>query len=297
MQQIIVHANAKINLSLDVINRRADGYHNVRMVMQSLSLHDTLTILKTEQPGIQISAINAERFPDVTWDENNLVYKAAKLWFETHPSTEGVHIIVDKQIPSAAGLAGGSSDAAATLKGLNVLFEQGASISELQALGVKLGADIPYCIMGGTALAEGIGEQLTALPDAPACSCLIVKPNFHLSTKLVYENLTLDDPSAHPDIDAMLEAIHTNNYKKMTSSIGNILETVSIRLHPEIDAIKKEMLELGADCSLMSGSGPSVFGLFEHRQVAERAYRKFRLGPYGKQTKEKEVQSLCRPGD
>jgi len=167
---------------------------------------------------------------------------------------------------------------------MNALFNTHASLEDLQALGVKLGADIPYCLMGGTALAEGIGEQLTTLPAAPACSCLIVKPNFHLSTKLVYENLTLDDPAAPPDIDAMLEAIHTDNYKQMTSSIGNILETVSIRLHPEIEDIKREMLELGADCSLMSGSGPSVFGLFEHRQVAERAYRKFRLGPHGKQT-------------
>ena len=280
MNQITERAYAKINLALDVLRRRPDGYHDVRMVMQTVHLYDKLTLCKSREPGISLKT----NLPFLPGNENNLVYRAIDLFCKTYSIDCGIRATLEKRIPIAAGMAGGSSDAAAAFRAMNELFHTKASAEDLQALGVKLGADIPYCIMGGTALAEGIGEKLTALPPAPSCSCLIVKPNFHLSTKLVYENLTLDDPAAHPDIDAMLEAVHTNNYKQMTSSIGNILETVSVRLHPEIDEIKKEMLALGADCSLMSGSGPSVFGLFEHRQVAERAYRKFRLGPYGKQT-------------
>ena len=280
MNQITERAYAKINLALDVLRRRPDGYHDVRMVMQTVHLYDKLTLSKSREPGISLKT----NLPFLPGNENNLVYRAIDLFCKTYGIDCGIRATLEKRIPIAAGMAGGSSDAAAAFRAMNELFHINASLEDLQALGVKLGADIPYCIIGGTALAEGIGEKLTALPAAPACSCLIVKPNFHLSTKLVYENLTLDDPSAHPDIDAMLDAVHTNSYKQMTSSIGNILETVSIRLYPEIAEIKQEMLALGADCSLMSGSGPSVFGLFEHRQVAERAYRKFRLGPYGKQT-------------
>lgn len=280
MNQITERAYAKINLALDVLRRRPDGYHDVRMVMQTVHLYDKLTLSKSREPGISLKT----NLPFLPGNENNLVYRAIDLFCKTYGIDCGIRATLEKRIPIAAGMAGGSSDAAAAFRAMNKLFHINASLEDLQALGVKLGADIPYCIIGGTALAEGIGEKLTALPAAPACSCLIVKPNFHLSTKLVYENLTLDDPSAHPDIDAMLDAVHTNSYKQMTSSIGNILETVSIRLYPEIAEIKQEMLALGADCSLMSGSGPSVFGLFEHRQVAERAYRKFRLGPYGKQT-------------
>ncbi len=280
MNQITERAYAKINLALDVLGKRPDGYHDVRMVMQTVHLYDKLTICKSHEPGITLKT----NLPFLPGNENNLVYRAIDLFCKTYGIDCGIRATLEKRIPIAAGMAGGSSDAAAAFRAMNELFRTKASLEELQALGVRLGADIPYCLMGGTALAEGIGEKLTALPAAPSCSCLIVKPNFHLSTKLVYENLTLDDPSAHPDIDAMLEAIRSNSYKQMTASIGNILETVSIRLHPEIEEIKQEMLALGADCSLMSGSGPSVFGLFEHRQVAERAYRKFRLGPYGKQS-------------
>lgn len=280
MNQITERAYAKINLALDVLSKRPDGYHDVRMVMQTVHLYDKLTLSKSREPGISLKT----SLPFLPGNENNLVYRAIDLFRKTYGIDCGIRATLEKRIPIAAGMAGGSSDAAAAFRAMNELFRTGASLEDLKTLGVKLGADIPYCLMGGTALAEGIGEKLTALPDAPACSCLIVKPNFHLSTKLVYEDLTLDDPTAHPDIDAMLEAVHANNYKQITASVGNILETVSIRLHPEIEDIKKEMLALGADCSLMSGSGPSVFGLFELRQVAERAYRKFRLGPYGKQT-------------
>jgi 4-diphosphocytidyl-2-C-methyl-D-erythritol kinase len=253
------------------------------MVMQSLSLYDTLTILKTEQPGIQLSAINAERFPDVTWDENNLVYKAAKLWFETYPSAEGVHIIVDKQIPSAAGLAGGSSDAAATLKGLNVLFEQGASLSELQALGIKLGADVPYCIQLGTALSEGIGEVLSELPPAPALYCVLVKPDKEISTKYIYEHLSLAD-AIHPDTDAMTDALTTRNIPALCANLQNILEPVATELCPEITGIKEEFLNLGALGTCMSGSGPTVFGLFSDGNLALEAAEHFKVQGYSETT-------------
>lgn len=279
MQQIIIHANAKINLSLDVINRRADGYHNVRMVMQSLSLHDTLTILRTEETGIRISALNAERFPDITWDESNLVYKAAKLWFETYPSDNGVHIIIDKQIPSAAGLAGGSSDAAAVLKGLNVLFEQGAAMSELQKLGVRLGADVPYCIQLGTVLSEGIGEVLSDLPPAPSLYCVLVKPNQEISTKYIYEHLSLVD-AVHPDIGAMLTALETRNLPKLCENLQNILEPVAVKLCPEITAIETNLKELGALGACMSGSGPTVFGLFNDGNKAMEAAEHFSVHGY-----------------
>lgn len=280
MNRITERAYAKINLALDVLRRRPDGYHEVRMVMQTIHLYDKLTLSKTQDNVISLTT----NLPFLPGNENNLVYRAIDLFRNTYGIDCGIRATLEKRIPIAAGMAGGSSDAAAALRAMNEMFHTRLSLEELQALGVKLGADIPYCLMGGTALAEGIGEKLTSLPPAPACSCLVVKPNFHLSTKLVYENLSLNENSSHPDVDAMLDAIHNDDYRQMTTSIGNILESVSIRLHPEIDTIKQQMLELGADCALMSGSGPSVFGLFEHRQVAERAYRQFRIGPYGKQT-------------
>ena len=267
MQQITVHAYAKINLALDVLNRRPDGYHTVRMIMQSLSLCDTLFLQKTEEPGITLSARNPELFPDVTWDEKNLIYKAAKLFMDTCAITEGVQIVIDKQIPSAAGLAGGSSDAAATLRGLNQLFDKKLTLTELQAMGVKLGADVPYCLMLGTALSEGIGEVLTCLPAAPAMYCVLVKPATSVSTKYVYENLKLTE-AHHPDIDAVLDAVSTGNINKLCSNLGNILEPVARTLCPEVEDIELKLMELGACGACMSGSGPTVFGLFTDGNAA-----------------------------
>ena len=261
MEQLTIHAHAKINLALDVLNRRPDGYHTVRMIMQSLSLCDTLFLQKTAEPGIVLSARNPELFPDVTWDENNLIYKAAKLFIDSCSIKGGVHITIEKQIPSAAGLAGGSSDAAATLKGMNQLFEQNLSLDELKNLGVKLGADVPYCIQLGTALSEGIGETLTALPAAPALYCVLVKPEAAISTKYVYQNLKLDK-AHHPNIDAALDAIHTGNVNKLCANLNNILEPVARTLCPEVEDIELKLVELGALGTCMSGSGPTVFGLF-----------------------------------
>lgn len=283
MQQITIHANAKINLALDVINRRTDGYHNVRMVMQSLSLHDTLTIKKTEEPGIRLTPLHAERFPDVTWGEDNLIYKAAKLWLTHYPAEGGIHIIIDKQIPSGAGLAGGSSDAAATLRGLNLLFDCNLPTSALQKLGIQLGADVPYCIMLGTALAEGIGEVLSELPPAPALYCTLVKPNQTLSTKYIYEHLSLADAD-HPDIDTVISALETRNIPSLCNHLDNILEPVALTLCPEITQIETQLKELGALGACMSGSGPTVFGLFTDGNLALEAAEHFICRGYADST-------------
>lgn len=274
MQQITIHANAKINLALDVLNRRPDGYHTVRMIMQSLSLCDTLTLRKTDTPDITLVALNPQHFPDVTWDEHNLIYKAAKLFLDTYPAENGVQIVIDKQIPSAAGLAGGSSDAAATLKGLNLLFETGLSTEDLQALGVKLGADVPYCLQLGTALSEGIGEILTPLKPAPALYCTLVKPATAVSTKYVYEHLDLST-AKHPDIDAALAAIDKGNITELCNNLDNILEPVARTLCPEVAEIEEKLKEMGALGACMSGSGPTVFGLFTDGNAAIEAAEYF----------------------
>ncbi|MBP3611484.1 MAG: 4-(cytidine 5'-diphospho)-2-C-methyl-D-erythritol kinase [Lachnospiraceae bacterium] len=274
MQQITIRANAKINLALDVLNRRPDGYHTVRMIMQSLALCDTLTLRKKETPGITLSAQNAEQFPDVSWTEDNLIYRAAKLWTDTYPIEGGIHISINKQIPSAAGLAGGSSDAAATLKGLNLLFGQNASLQELQALGVTLGADVPYCIQLGTALSEGIGEVLTPLPAAPSLYCVLVKPEQGVSTRYVYEHLNLEQ-AKHPDIDAALNAIQTDNISMLCEHLDNILEPVACTLCPEVTEIEEKLKNFGALGACMSGSGPTVFALYTDGNAAIEAAEYF----------------------
>ena len=270
MEQLTIHANAKINLALDVLDRRPDDYHTVRMIMQSLSLCDTLTLRKQTTPGIVLVAQNPHHFPDISWDENNLIYKAAQLFFDTYPAEGGVQITIDKQIPSAAGLAGGSADAAATLKGLNQLFEKNLSTEQLQELGLKLGADVPYCITLGTALSEVIGEILTPLKPAPALYCTLVKPAASISTKYVYEHLDLQN-ATHPDIDAALSAIESSDISKLCANLDNILEPVARTLCPEVATIEEKLMELGALGSCMSGSGPTVFGLFTDGNAAIEA--------------------------
>lgn len=279
MESIQVKAYAKINLGLDVLRKRPDGYHEVRMVMQTVRLFDKLTFKMTHTPCIAIKT-NLSYLP---CDENNLVYRAAALFYETTGEKSGIHITLDKHIPVAAGLAGGSSDAAATLTALNELYHTGLSLTRLQELGVRLGADVPYCLLQGAALAEGIGDRLTPLPAPPPAYCLIIKPPISVSTRYVYEHLALHD-APHPDIDALLAALYANSLPALAAHLGNTLEAVTIPLHPEIDRIKRQLLELGALGTLMSGSGPTVFALFSNRQAAEHAFYHFKVGEYGRQT-------------
>jgi 4-diphosphocytidyl-2-C-methyl-D-erythritol kinase len=240
--------------------------------MQSLDLHDTVIITKSPTPRIQVKT-NLHFLPT---DQGNLVYRAARLFLETFSLTEGVDIVLEKRIPVAAGLAGGSSDAAATLKGLNELFQTRQTKEELQKLGVKLGADIPYCIQLGTALSEGIGEVLTPVKPMPNCSILLVKPNFSVSTKYVYENLQLNNGVIHPDIHKMLYALDEQDLSLLTTSMDNILETVTAKEYPLIEKIKQKMKGQGALTALMSGSGPTIFGIYDKEETARNAYTFFK---------------------
>lgn len=270
------NAPAKINLGLDVLRKREDGYHDVRMIMQSIRLFDRLTLTKKNNSKISLST-NLWFLP---CNEHNLVYRAANMLIKEFKISSGVDIFLEKRIPVSAGMAGGSTDAAACLLAMNRLFELNLSDDELMERGVALGADIPYCIMKGTALSEGIGEQLTQLTPAPDCFVLIAKPNIHVSTKFVYSNLHLDEKTIHPNIDAILEAIETKNVKQLADNMGNVLEAVTIPHHPEINKIKETMLEFGALNSLMSGSGPTVFGIFDNENDCIQAKDACRKLPY-----------------
>ena len=269
MDTLKIEAYAKINLGLDVVRRLENGYHEVKMVMQTVDIADTITLTKTEE-GITVTTDSGE----IPADENNLVYKVAKLLKETCDIKEGVAIHLEKRIPVAAGMAGGSTDAAAVFKGMNELFALGLSQEELQKLGVKLGADIPYCIQGGTALAEGIGEKLTALPDAPNCFLLVAKPDINVSTKYVYENLNLPGLKKHPDIDGMVEAIKENDLEGVIARMDNVLASVTEEKYPIITEIKEFMEQNGAKKALMSGSGPTVFGIYDKEDAAVAASKK-----------------------
>lgn len=261
-------AYAKVNLGLDVIRRREDGYHEVRMIMQTVDICDVLTFTRQERPGIVVTT-DKEELPG---DESNLIYKAARLVTETCSVREGIKIELQKKIPMAAGMAGGSTDAAAVFHGMNEMFGLGMDEDEMCALGVKIGADIPYCIKGGTALAEGIGEILTKLPDAPACVVLVAKPDIDVSTKYVYENLHAESLEYHPDIDGMRAAIEEGDLRGMAERMGNVLETVTVNAYPVIREIKEVMKKSGAWNALMSGSGPTVFGIFGEEEKARKAY-------------------------
>lgn len=270
MRQIILKAYAKINLGLDVLRKREDGYHDVRMIMQSVGLYDKLTLKKIPKDEILLSS-NVGSLPN---NEKNLVYKAISLIKKECGITGGVKADLEKRIPMAAGMAGGSTDAAAALIGMNKLFDLGLSQEKLMELGVKIGADVPYCIMGGTALSEGIGEILTPLAPMPHCYILIAKPRISVSTRFVYENLEADKLAYHPDIDGMIEAIHADDLKGVADRLSNVLETVTEKKYPIIGQLKASMIETGALNSLMSGSGPTVFGIYVDKDTAMQALNK-----------------------
>ena len=267
-----LQAFAKINLGLDVLGKREDGYHEVRMIMQTIRMYDQLDIRKSVEPGIHLTT-NKKYIPV---DENNLVWRAAKLMMDTCGIMEGVSIHLHKVIPVAAGMAGGSSDAAATLVGMNRLFHCGLSKEKLMELGVQIGADVPYCVLRGTALAEGIGEKLTVLPPMPDCWILIGKPGISVSTKYVYTTLDLNTNTVHPDIDGMKKALEDGNLYGITERMGNVLQDVTIPAYPEVERIKEQMKTLGAVNAMMSGSGPTVFGIFDNEEKAQEACQKLR---------------------
>ena len=300
-------AYAKVNLSLDIVGRREDGYHLVRMVMQSLDIADELDFERLETPEIEV-LLNGEtgqvsetgsdakdsgdkNLGRVPLDEDNLIYKVARLMLEQHVwkrnPDAGVRITLTKNIPIAAGMAGGSSDAAATFRGINELFELGLLDQDLMDMGVTLGADIPYCIMGGTALSEGIGEVLTQLPPLPDCYFLVAKPPVSVSTgeayggydRLISELEETEEGSARrkvksPDVDGQVDAIYSGNLKGVADRFLNVLEYVTSENHPEIKALENLMMEGGAINSMMSGSGPTVFGIYDSLEAAETSYRK-----------------------
>ena len=267
-----LQAFAKINLGLDVLGKREDGYHEVRMIMQTIRMYDQLDMRKSVEPGIHLTT-NKKYIPV---DENNLVWRAAKLMMDTCGIIEGVSIHLHKVIPVAAGMAGGSSDAAATLVGMNRLFHCGLSKEKLMELGVQIGADVPYCVLRGTALAEGIGEKLTVLPPMPDCWILIGKPGISVSTKYVYTTLDLNTNTVHPDIDGMKKALEDGNLYGITERMGNVLQDVTIPAYPEVERIKEQMKTLGAVNAMMSGSGPTVFGIFDNEEKAQKACQKLR---------------------
>ena len=271
-RELILKAHGKINLGLDVIRRLGNGYHEVRMIMQSVELADIVTMRRLSEDRIVVAADRA----GLPCDERNLAYRAAALMKKNYSLEGGVEIFLEKHIPVAAGMAGGSADCAAVLKGMNELFDLNVSLEDLQKIGVKLGADVPYCLLGGCALSEGIGEALTELGEPPACSLLLAKPDIDVSTKHVYESLRLDALERHPDIDGMMGDIEKGDLKGLCEKMENVLETVTGAEYPIIGEIERLMVAEGALTAVMSGSGPTVFGVFREEKAARLAMRAIR---------------------
>ena len=263
MDSIRLKARAKINLGLDVLGKREDGYHEVRMVMQTIGIYDRLILTKIPEEEIRITS-NLAFLPV---NENNLIYKAIKLLKDEYHFPGGVSVDLNKFIPVAAGMAGGSTDAASTMFGVNRLFGLNLSMGKMMELGVRLGADVPYCVMRGTALAEGIGEKLTRITPVPHMWILIAKPQINVSTRLVYEQLDMGGIQKHHDIDGIIRAIEAQDVVRIAQSMGNVLENVTVPLYPVIETIKQDMLSHGAINAMMSGSGPTVFGIFPDEQT------------------------------
>lgn len=264
MDEIELRAHGKINLSLDVLGRRNDGYHEVKMIMHTVALHDGIFIKKERERGIRMEC-NLSSLPT---NEENLMVRAAKAIMDEFSIEEGLSLRLMKRLPVAAGMAGGSADAAAVFHGMNQLFHLNLSTEELEKRAVKFGADIPFCLHKGCYLSEGIGEKLCKLPSLPPCTILLVKPAFSLSTKLIYENLHLENitDAEHPDVDRMIKELESGSLEDICALGDNLLEKVSISLRPEIQVLKDFFIKEGALLSLMSGSGPTVFGIFPEKE-------------------------------
>ncbi len=269
MERLEWKARAKINLGLDVCRRLENGYHEVKMVMQSVDIYDELEFKQRRDPDIILSVDSRYGLGELS---SNLIFRAAKLMKEYYGIRGGIEIHLKKNIPVAAGMAGGSTDAAATMLAMNRMFGLNQPREKLMELALRLGADIPFCILGGTALAEGIGEKLRPLPPPPQVSLLVAKPPIMVSTKWVYETLRVDRLMHHPDIDGMVAALEAGSLPDITRRMENVMENVTQTKYPIIADIKEAMLEKGALSALMSGSGPSVFGVFEREAQAQEAY-------------------------
>lgn len=280
MEKASYKARAKINLGLDVCGKLDNGYHVVKMIMQEVDLYDVISFRKREDPDIILSVESDDYLGDIT---GNLIFRAAKLMKEYYSIKQGIEIHLEKRIPVAAGMAGGSTDAATTMIAMNEMFELGQTREQLMELAVSLGADIPFCILGGTALAEGIGEKLSSLPAPRQCVLLIAKPNIMVSTREVYERLDAKEIKDHPDIDAMVQSLQTGDFDKLVGQMGNVLETVTIELHPIIQDIKDTMKACGAQNAMMSGSGPTVFGIFHDQETADKAMQEIKNKNLAKQ--------------
>ena len=269
--KLMEKAPAKINLALDVLFKRPDGYHEVEMIMTTVDLADRIEL--KDIPGNRIQILSHNRFvPD---DHRNLAYQAALILKERFGIKKGVSITIEKNIPVAAGLAGGSSDAAATLRGLNRLWKLGLTMDELAEIGAEIGSDVSFCVYGGTALAKGRGEKIKHLPPPPKCWVILAKPTIGVSTADIYKRLQIPKME-HPDVAGMITAIQENNYEDVCNGLGNVLEQVTLQLYPEVANIKDQMKTFGADAVLMSGSGPTVFGLVEHDSRMQRIYNGLR---------------------
>ncbi|MGM9987011.1 MAG: 4-(cytidine 5'-diphospho)-2-C-methyl-D-erythritol kinase [Bacillaceae bacterium] len=265
--KLMVKAPAKINLSLDVLGKRDDGYHEVKMIMTTIDLADRLELTLLEEDEIRITSQN-RYVPD---DQRNLAYKAAELLKKRFNIKKGVEIEIEKNIPVAAGLAGGSSDAAAALRGLNKLWELNLSLDQLAKLGAEIGSDVSFCVYGGTAIATGRGEIIEHISAPPPCWVILAKPVIGVSTADVYGNLNVKEVT-HPNVEKMVQAIEEGDYVEICNRVGNVLESVTLKMYPEVAMIKEQIKRFGADAALMSGSGPTVFGLVHHDSRMHRIY-------------------------
>ncbi|NLX70458.1 MAG: 4-(cytidine 5'-diphospho)-2-C-methyl-D-erythritol kinase [Clostridiales bacterium] len=268
MRKIVIKAFAKINWALDVVGKRQDGYHNVEMVMQSVNLYDILTIEEKAEDDIEIIC-NCDCIP---LDSNNIAYKSARLIKETYGIVKGVKIDLHKNIPVAAGLAGGSADAAAVFAGLNRMWNLGIKLRELMSVSARIGSDIPFCILGGTALAKGIGDELVSLPPAEGIWMVLVTPDFHVSTAHIYRSLDLSKITVRPCIQGMVECLEKRDLNGIADHMKNVLEQVTLSMYPQINLIKEDMMKQGALGCCMSGSGPTVYGIFPDEDSARKGY-------------------------
>ena len=268
---MLVKAYGKINISLDIVGKREDGYHLLKMIMQNVDLYDSISFEKCNR-GINISCNK----PYIPTDEKNLMYKASKLFMDTYNVCGGINIYLKKNIPVAAGMAGGSTDAAAVFQALRKVFEIKVSDNEIMELGVKIGADVPFCIKGGTALCEGVGEIITPLVPFKNRILVLVKPNFGVSTREVYKSLDISRIYKHPDTEGLIRAMQAEELQEVCNGMKNLLENVTLRKYPVLKRIKEDMIKMGAMGSMMSGSGPTIFAFFEDMLTAQRCYDKFK---------------------